>query len=49
MAERIPERLRKRREEEIQRASRVIFESENNQFLAPQINGKLRSVALRVP
>ena len=49
MAERIPERLRKRREEEIQRASRVIFESENNQFLAPQINGKLRSIALRVP
>ena len=49
MAERIPERLRKRREEEIQRASRVIFESENNQFLAPQINGKLRSFALRVP
>lgn len=49
MAERIPERLRKRREAEIQRASRVIFESENNQFLAPQINGKLRSFALRVP
>ena len=49
MAERMPERLRKRREEEIQRASRVIFESENSQSFAPQINGKLRSFALRVP
>ncbi len=49
MAERRPDRLRKRREEEIRRASRVIFESESAQSLAPQINGKLRSFALRVP
>ena len=42
-------RLKRRREEEIARASRVIFETENGQSSAPQINGKLRSFALRVP
>ena len=42
-------RLKQRREEEIARASRVIFETENGQTSAPQINGKLRSFALRVP
>lgn len=42
-------KLRKRREEEIQRASRVIFESESGQAAAPQINGTLRRFALRVP
>lgn len=45
----VSDRLRKRREEEIQRASRVIFESEHSLNSAPQINGKLRSFALRVP
>lgn len=49
MSDRLHERLRKRREEEIQRASKIIFESEKTQSLAPQINGKLRSFALRVP
>ncbi len=49
MSEKRPDRLRKRREDEIRRASRVIFESESAQSLAPQINGKLRSFALRVP
>lgn len=43
------ERARKRREEEVARASRVIFESEAGRAAAPQINGTLRSVALRVP
>ena len=42
-------KLRQRREEEIARASRVIFETEAGQTSAPQINGKLRSFALRVP
>lgn len=42
-------RLKQRREEEIARASRVIFETETGQAAAPQINGKLRSFALRVP
>lgn len=42
-------RIRRRREEEISRASRVIFETENGQSSAPQINGRLRSFALRVP
>lgn len=51
MAERriVSERIQKRRYLEIQRASRVIFESENSMSSAPQINGKLRSFALRVP
>ena len=40
-------RLKRRREEEIARASRVIFETENGQSSAPQINGKLRSFALQ--
>lgn len=40
---------KQRRQEEIQRASRVIYESETNQASAPQINGKLRNFALRVP
>ena len=42
-------KLRQRREEEIARASRVIFETEAGQTSAPQISGKLRSFALRVP
>ena len=42
-------KLRQRREEEIARASRVIFETEAGQTSAPQINGKLRSFALHVP
>ncbi len=51
MAERriVSERIQKRRYQEIQRASRVIFESETSMSSAPQINGKLRSFALRVP
>jgi hypothetical protein len=40
---------RQRRQEEIQRASRVYFESEAGQASAPQINGTLRNFALRVP
>ena len=40
---------RQRRIEEIQRASRVIYESELGQTDAPQITGKLRSFALSVP
>lgn len=40
---------RQRRIEEIQRASRVIYESELGQTSAPQITGKLRSFALSVP
>lgn len=40
---------RQRRIEEIQRASRVIYESELGQIGAPQITGKLRSFALSVP
>lgn len=40
---------RQRRQEEIQRASRVVFESESGQACAPQINGTLRNFALRVP
>ena len=43
------QRLRKRRDEEIQRASKIIFESEKSLSMAPLINGKLRSFALRVP
>ena len=42
-------RRRRRREAEIERASHVIFESESSISSAPQINGKLRSFALRVP
>ena len=40
---------RRRRLEEIRRASRMFFEAEDYQQEAPQINGKLRSFALRVP
>ena len=40
---------RQRRIEEIQRASRVIYESELGQTDAPHITGKLRSFAVSVP
>lgn len=43
------EKFRKRRREEILRASQIIFENESRQTTAPQINGTLRSFALRVP
>ena len=42
-------RAKRRHQEEIERASRVIFETESGQASAPQINGRLRSFALRVP
>lgn len=42
-------RIKRRWEEEIRRASRVIFETESGQASAPQINGTLRRFALRVP
>ncbi len=42
-------RLEKRRQEEIQRASRIIYESETAKSQAPQINSPLRSHALTVP
>ena len=42
-------KLRQRREEEIARASRVIFETEDGQTGAPQISGKLRSFAPPYP
>lgn len=42
-------KLYKRLQEEIQRASRIIYESETLQSMAPQINGSLRNFALRVP
>ena len=42
-------KVKRRRDEEIRRASRVIFESEAGAVSAPQINGKLRSFALHVP
>ena len=42
-------RIRRRRLEEIRRATREIFETESEQMEAPQINGKLRGFALRVP
>lgn len=42
-------KLHKRLQEEIQRASRVVYESETMQSSAPQINGSLRNFALRVP
>ena len=42
-------RIRRRRLEEIRRASKAIFETEFEPIEAPQINGKLRGFALRVP
>jgi len=42
-------RLIHRHQKEIEQASKVIFESERSMVSAPQIKGKLRSYALRVP
>ena len=42
-------RIKRRRLEEIRRASKAFFETEAEQIEAPQINGKLRGFALRVP